>query len=118
VAYADGLAPGHRGQLGARTLAPADAGGRHPVLRAGDVEDVGLVDVCATASEAAVVIALGALLLRVLRERSADHGDLGGCSALGRTSPAPATTLPVATKQFRTVKSRKFATRSPKKFQK
>jgi hypothetical protein len=39
---------------------------------AGDVEDVGLVDVCATASEAAIVIALGALLLRrVLRERGA-----------------------------------------------
>lgn len=39
---------------------------------AGKVEDVGLVDVCATASEAAILIALGALLLRrVLRERGA-----------------------------------------------
>jgi hypothetical protein len=39
---------------------------------AGDVENVGLVDVCATASEAAIVIALGALLLRrVLKERGA-----------------------------------------------
>jgi hypothetical protein len=39
---------------------------------AGDVEDVGLADVCATASEAAIIIALGALLLlRVLKERGA-----------------------------------------------
>lgn len=32
--------------------------------QAGEVEEVGLVDVCATASEAAIVVAIGALLLR------------------------------------------------------
>ena len=36
---------------------------------AGEVEEVGLVDVCATASEAAIVVAIGALLLRrVIRQ--------------------------------------------------
>ena len=39
---------------------------------AGEVEGVGFVDVCATASEAAIVIAIGALLLRgVLRQSAA-----------------------------------------------
>jgi hypothetical protein len=33
---------------------------------AGEVEAVGIIDVCATASEAAIVVALGALLLRRL----------------------------------------------------
>jgi len=36
---------------------------------AGEVEEVGFADVCATTSEAALIIALGALLLSRLRER-------------------------------------------------
>ena len=35
---------------------------------AGEVEEVGLVDVCATASEAAIVVAIGGLLRRVIRQ--------------------------------------------------
>jgi hypothetical protein len=38
---------------------------------AGEVESVGFVDVCATASEAAIVIAIGALLLRHVITQSA-----------------------------------------------
>ncbi len=37
---------------------------------AGEVEGVGVIDVCATSSEAAIVVALGALLLRLARERA------------------------------------------------
>jgi hypothetical protein len=39
---------------------------------AGEIEEVGIIDVCATSSEAAIVVALGALLLwRLARERTA-----------------------------------------------
>lgn len=39
---------------------------------AGEIEEVGIIDVCATSSEAALVVALGALLLWLLaRERTA-----------------------------------------------
>lgn len=39
---------------------------------AGEIEEVGIIDVCATSSEAALVVALGALLLwRLARERTA-----------------------------------------------
>jgi hypothetical protein len=37
---------------------------------AGEVEGVGFIDVCATSSEMAIVVALGALLLRLVRERA------------------------------------------------
>lgn len=38
---------------------------------AGEVEEVGFVDVCATASEAVIVVAMGALLRRVSRRSTA-----------------------------------------------
>jgi hypothetical protein len=50
---------------------------------AGEIEDVGVIDVCATMSEAAIVVALGALLMwRLAGERTALIGLVGSAILL------------------------------------
>ena len=56
---------------------------------AGEVEGFGFVDVCATASEVGIAVALGAALLRNAREKAYDRAHRGHRAGLGRPRGAP-----------------------------
>jgi hypothetical protein len=56
---------------------------------AGEVEGFGFVDVCATASELGIAVALGAALLRHARAKAYDRAHRGHRAGLGRARGAP-----------------------------
>src|SRR5215204_6544368 len=66
LADPDNLTRGHRGQPRDRDAVPADANGGDSIVRTRGrgVERFGFVDVCATASEMGIAVALSAALLR------------------------------------------------------